>query len=79
MTPSEKQISFYNRYFVYKKVRNVDAKKVSESLMGISSLQVEHEEEESKEAEKTVERVEKTKKSGKPKYVSFFDPFVRLL
>ena len=65
MTPSEKQISFYNRYFVYKKVRNVDAKKVSESLMGISSLQVEHEEEESEKAEKIVERVQKSKKSGK--------------
>jgi hypothetical protein len=29
MTPEEKQISFYNRYFVFKKVRNVDAEQLS--------------------------------------------------
>ena len=33
MTSNERTISFLNRYFVYKKVRNVDAEKVSLSLM----------------------------------------------
>ena len=32
MSQSEKQISFLNRYFVYKKVRNVDIHNVSESM-----------------------------------------------
>ena len=33
MTNIEKQISFLNRYFVFKKVRNVDAEKVSNALI----------------------------------------------
>jgi hypothetical protein len=33
MTKDEKEISFMNRYFVFKKVRNVDAEKVSKNLM----------------------------------------------
>jgi len=33
MTNEEKEISFMNRYFVFKKVRNVDAEKVSKNLM----------------------------------------------
>ena len=33
MTPSEKRISFLNKYFVYKKVRNVNAEKVSQLLL----------------------------------------------
>jgi hypothetical protein len=33
MTPNEKKISFLNRYFVYKKIRNVNAEKVSIELL----------------------------------------------
>ena len=33
MTDLEKQISFLNRYFIFKKVRNVDAAKVSKALI----------------------------------------------
>jgi len=33
MTAEEKQISFMNRYFVFKKVRNVDAKKMSAVIL----------------------------------------------
>ena len=62
MGPDEKQISFYNRYFVYKKIRNVDAKKVSESLTGISQLQEKHEEDESEKAEKVIETAEVPKR-----------------
>jgi hypothetical protein len=33
MSPEEKRISFMNRYFVFKKVRSVDAKKMMEMLL----------------------------------------------
>ena len=36
MTAGERQISFLNRYFVFKKIRNVDADKVSRALLGQS-------------------------------------------
>ncbi len=36
MTAGERKISFLNRYFVYKKIRNVDADKVALQLMGTS-------------------------------------------
>ena len=42
MTPEEKQISFLNRYYIFKKIRNVDAKKI-ESVMTV------HEEEDDPE------------------------------
>ena len=34
MTPGQKRISFLNRYFIYKKIRSVDADKVSLSMLG---------------------------------------------
>lgn len=36
MTPTEKKVSFLNRYFVYKKVRSVDAEQVMYGLLGNS-------------------------------------------
>ena len=36
MTPEEKQISFLNRYFMFKKVRNVDVAKINE-IMNVQS------------------------------------------
>ena len=33
MSSEEKRISFMNRYFVFKKVRNVDAKKMAEIIL----------------------------------------------
>jgi len=36
MTPEEKQISFLNRYFMFKKVRNVDVAKLNE-IMNVQS------------------------------------------
>ena len=38
MTAGERTISFLNRYFVYKKVRNVDALKEMERNLGIGLL-----------------------------------------
>jgi hypothetical protein len=38
MSPEEKQISFLNRYFIFKKVRNVDAKKMNEVILKQNEL-----------------------------------------
>lgn len=39
MTPKEKQISFYNRYFVFKKISSVDVEDVYQSVTGVSVFQ----------------------------------------
>ena len=39
MTPKEKQISFYNNYFIYKKIRNVDTRAVYNTMVGSSKFQ----------------------------------------
>ena len=39
MTLQEKQISFYNNYFIYKKVRNVDINAVYNTMVGSSKFQ----------------------------------------
>ena len=52
MTPKEKQISFYNNYFIFKKIRNVDIRSVYNSMVGTSKLQEEMENLESIEAQK---------------------------
>ena len=52
MTVKEKQISFYNNYFIYKKIRNVDITSVYNGLVGSSKLQEEMEQLESIEAQK---------------------------
>ena len=54
MTANEKKISFLNRYFVYKKVRNVDAEKVAVNLLGTSLDEELDAEDESKKAQETV-------------------------
>ena len=36
MTANERKISFLNRYFIYKKVRNVDAENIARNLIGKS-------------------------------------------
>ena len=38
MNNYEKQISFLNRYFIYKKIRNVDTKVVYQNLTGNSNI-----------------------------------------
>ena len=50
MTPKEKQISFYNNYFIYKKVRNVDTRAVYNTMIGSSKLQEQMERLQEKEA-----------------------------
>lgn len=39
MTPKEKQISFYNRYFVFKKITSVDVEDVYQSVTGVNVFQ----------------------------------------
>jgi len=39
MTPKEKQISFYNRYFVFKKIASVDVEDVFQSVTGVRVFQ----------------------------------------
>ena len=40
MTSQEKQISFLNRYFVFKKVREVDAESVTLDVKGFKDLEI---------------------------------------
>ena len=53
MTPKERQVSFYNNYFVFQKIRNVDSEKVS---LILNSDEVE-----------VVDKVKKTKRRKKTK------------
>ena len=59
MTEYEKDISFLNRYFIFKKIRHVDALKISKSIFH-SDMQVTAEEEDTKdEMNKFVKKVRK--------------------
>ncbi len=57
MTANERKISFLNKYFIYKKVRDVDASKV---MLGLLHKTLDEVDDERKESEKAVEVVEKT-------------------
>jgi hypothetical protein len=67
MTAHEKQVSFYNRYFIYKKIRSVDAQSVMLDLSSKTQEEVLEEDQESKEAQieaktvQTEEEVQPTK------------------
>mgnify|MGYP003991847641 FL=1 len=50
MNTKEKQISFYNNYFIFKKVRTVNAKNISDQFKDISILREELEIGETKKA-----------------------------
>ena len=54
MTSDEKKISFLNKYFIFKKIRDVNAEEVSRVMMDQSQAQVELDEKEQKEIEKTL-------------------------
>lgn len=56
MTPNERRISFLNRYFVFKKVRDVDAQNVSQKLMGLTAKEVAIEKQDSEEAQLIAEK-----------------------
>jgi hypothetical protein len=54
MSPEERRISFMNRYFVFKKVRSVDAKKMAEVILKEQGLQDRNAEENLEEVSKMV-------------------------
>jgi len=71
MTPEEKRISFMNRYFVFKKIRDVDVKKMShvilkeeelEEKIGEDTLRELEEELKKKDSEEKDEQVAKKRK-----------------
>ena len=59
MTPKEKQISFYNNYFIYKKIRNVDARSVYNTMVGSSKFQEQLNKAEEDEADEDAGEIEK--------------------
>ena len=67
MSRDEKRISFLNKYFIFKKVRDVNAKDVANLMIGQSVDDVNDSNMEVTEAKKVVERVNrpKAKKIGK--------------
>ena len=67
MTPEEKRISFMNRYFVFKKVRNVDVQKMSDVIRKQKAIEEDVMEE---EMEKITEEMEKIPKKIKAKKTS---------
>jgi hypothetical protein len=66
MTPKEKQISFYNNYFIYKKIRNVDTVSVYNTMVGTSKFQEQMKALEEEDFEKDLEKdIEKEKTQDK--------------
>tara|TARA_B100001059_G_scaffold7123_1_gene5927 strand:- start:609 stop:4085 length:3477 start_codon:yes stop_codon:yes gene_type:complete len=72
MTPEEKQISFYNNYFIYKKIRNVDTNAVFNTMTGTTKYQEEFNKLEEKEASESAnnEQLTNNSKKSKPKNIS---------
>ena len=67
MSEEEKKISFMNRYFVFKKVRNVDVKKMGEIIKKQTKIEEELGESVVEEMEKKVEEMPKKLKIKKTK------------
>lgn len=65
MSPEEKRISFMNRYFVFKKVRNVDVQKMSEVIKKQKIIEEELQEEQIEEIAKETEEAPKKIKAKK--------------
>jgi len=66
MTPKEKEISFYNNYFIYKKVRNIDSRAMYNSMVSSSKVQDKMEMIESKHAQEIAEEEEEKDLTIKP-------------
>ena len=64
MNAYERDISFLNRYFVYKKIRTVNSEKISQSFISQSLEELQLEKEESKKA---INYVKQANKESKPK------------
>jgi mRNA (guanine-N7-)-methyltransferase len=59
MTPEEKRISFMNRYFIFKKIRDVDVKKMAHVISKELEFDEKHSEEDKKELVKIIEERDK--------------------
>lgn len=55
MSPEEKRISFMNRYFIFKKVRSVDAKKMAEVILKEQALEDRNSEENLQEVREMID------------------------
>jgi hypothetical protein len=60
MSPEEKRISFMNRYFTFKKVRDVDVKKMARVILKETEFSDKYDEEVVKELEKEIEKRDKS-------------------
>ncbi len=71
MSAEEKTISFLNRYYIFKKVRNVDAK----NIKAMMNFEVEKEEDDQEEAEPILKTINKNlpKKTGKKIILNTFN------
>ena len=66
--PHQKRVSFLNRYFVYKKVANVNAEQIKASMMNKTYVaEANTEKVETDKVQEVAETIEKTKKSKKTK------------
>jgi len=65
MSPEEKRVSFLNRYFVFKKVRNVDVQKMSDVIKNQKKIEVDQTEEEMEEIKEIVAEKVPAKKRAK--------------
>jgi hypothetical protein len=71
MSDYEKKISFLNRYFVYKKIRNVNTEKVNMEFSDYNYSEIERDTKETKDAVSISKEVEKeTKKKNKIRKLS---------
>ena len=61
--PNEKTISYLNNYFIYKKIRNTNAKEISKMMTGKS--QASKTDEEEKEQEKSMPEKRRVRKYAK--------------
>jgi len=67
MSKGEETISFLNTYFVYKKTHDVDAKQISNRLMGNTEVEQEEVADETAAAREALEQVVAAQKKKKPK------------
>jgi hypothetical protein len=67
MNSKEKQISFLNNYFIFKKIRNVDITSVYNTSIGSNIIQEQLEKYETEEAQESVKEIQKEEKAKAPK------------
>lgn len=68
MSAEEKQISFYNRYFIFRKNRNINAKQLKSSFLSYAGLQEEQQRASSDMTDEAMEHIalEKIAKASRP-------------